>query len=276
MSKHLDHSRFDRVRDALKYVNSLPFPLTVRQYYAFDDSTSQLKDEALDSAESWDVLREEHPHFSISDDREEWLKASEAITQKDGQDGALIRRAKDVVNLVVEQLGITSIFSVGVGGAGLEYQIKKLKPGLELTCSEYSTVAVETLKKVFIECDSIVRFDMKSEDWSTALREGDAKKQLCLMCRVDPHFTDEEWSKIFRHAFAAGIENILFIPCSCLTARAFWNRLFQRHTWKKQDAKYVFSGYLRTKRRFQSCWRPVYAHTELDCGGSKSFLLKKR
>ena len=66
---------------------------------------------------------------------------------------------------------IKSLFSVGVGGAGLEYQIKKIKPELELICSEYSQLNVDLLKKVFWECDSIMLFDITSKDWSAALRD---------------------------------------------------------------------------------------------------------
>ena len=134
----------------LKHINSLPLPVTIRHYYIFDDATKNLKDNKLDSLESWDYLRENHPRFSISENRQEWLLAAESKSNKDGQDGGLGQRAQDVVRILEDKV-IETLFSVGVGGAGLEYQIKKNKPGIKLICSEYSSAALNVLKKVFVE-----------------------------------------------------------------------------------------------------------------------------
>ena len=102
----------------LKYINSLPIPLTIKHYQTFGYSASLFKNGELDSAESWDVLRETHPQFSISTNRREWLRACEAQIKKDGQDGGLLQRAKDVSALLQTE-HIDKVFSAGVGGAGL-------------------------------------------------------------------------------------------------------------------------------------------------------------
>src|SRR3989344_4365726 len=155
----------------LRYVNSIPVSLTIKHFYPLSRS--------LDSRESWDILRQSHPHFSISPEREEWLKAAEGEVKKDGQDGGFIQRAKDVVS-VIDKLGVASVFSLGVGGAGLEYQIKKMRPNIKLVCSEYSRVAVERLTKVFKEVDTVVLFDMKYGDWYQTLDEVGNRRQLYL------------------------------------------------------------------------------------------------
>ena len=263
-----------KIRDILKFLNSLPFPLTINHYFAFDDATDLLKDGRLNSSESWDALRRSHPHFSISEDRKEWIKASEVQVKKDGQDGGLVQRARDIVG-IINRLGITSVFSVGVGGAGLEYQIKKMKPDLRLICSEYSPVAVNILTKVFHEADSVILFDMKNDDWSVATRGVDPDKQLCLLYRIDIDFTNEELRNIFDKMSVAGVCNILVVLCGRLTLRGLFNRLRQRLVWKVQGIPYSFAGHLRTTKTFPGFWQ-LYTSTETKCGGLTSFLLRKK
>lgn len=262
------------VKNFLKYINSLPLHITIRHYYIFDDATDKLKDHKLDSLESWDYLRENHPRFSISEDREEWLRAAESKSNKDGQDGGLVQRAKDIV-AILNDLGITTLFSVGVGGAGLEYQIKKNKPEINLICSEYSSSALNVLKKVFFEANSFVLFDITSKDWSVGFSGDELKKQMCLIYRIDASFTNEEWKKIFDNMYESGVQNVLYIPTSCLTIMGLRNRLFRKLIWKLKSIPYAFSGYLRTKTVFKNFWSGKYRDEEVVCGGLKGFLLTR-
>ena len=250
----------------LRYVNSIPFSLTIKHFYPLSRS--------LDSRESWDILRQSHPHFSISPEREEWLKAAEGEVKKDGQDGGFIQRAKDVVS-VIDKLGAASVFSVGVGGAGLEYQIKKMRPNIKLVCSEYSRVAVERLTKVFKEADTVVLFDMKDGDWYQTLDEVGNRRQLYLMYRIDIELNNSEFRRIFENMNEAGVQDILIIICGHLTLRGLFNRLFQRLKWKIENTPYAFAGYLRTSRTFPRFWKNLYTSKELEFGGLKGFLLRK-
>ena len=258
----------------LHHINSLPFPLTIKHYFAFDSATALLKDGVLNSVESWDALRQSHPHFSISENRDEWLRAAEAQVKKDGQDGALPVRAKEVVR-IIDELGVQTLFSAGVGGAGLEYQIKKLKPALRLICSEYSTVSVNVLRKVFLECDSILLFDMKSKDWSIALENADARTQLVLLNRIDIDLSNDELRDMFRHMCDFGIRNILIILCGRITARGLLNRIYQRMLWRLRGVPYAFAGYLRTKSTFPLFWRGLYQSSDIELPYMSGFLLKK-
>lgn len=263
------------LKNLLKKINDLPICLTIKHYYTFGEATNFLKDKKLDSLESWDVLRTSHPHFSISENREEWLKACESEIKKDGQDTGLIKRAGDVVN-ILERLKLKSLFSVGSGGAGLEYQIKKIKPELKLICSEYSRLNVDLLKKVFWECDSIMVFDIMSKDWSVALKDCEVERQLCLIYRIDVSFTDAQWRNIFQNMFNSGVQNILYIPTNFLTIWSFLIRMRQRLWWKISRQPISFTGYLRTKKVFKSYWKSLYNDTEMNFGGLNGFLLQKK
>jgi len=114
-----------RITKFLRYLNSLPFNLTVKHYYPFGKTTASLKDGELNSPESWDALRVSHPHFSITSERESWVRQCELGINKDGQDGCLNARAVEIVDLLKANK-FTSIHSVGVGGTALEYHIKRL------------------------------------------------------------------------------------------------------------------------------------------------------
>ncbi len=259
------------VKSILKKVNSMPFSFTMKHYYSFGNTTSSLKDDKLDSGESWDVLRMSHPDFSISQKREEWLKASELEIRKDGQDNGLIQRAKDIVSLI-NKLKFNSLFSIGVGGAGLEYQIKKHKPELRVICSEYSEVNVNLLKKVFIEADSIIQFDITTKAWPTELVGEESS--LCMIYRIDASFTDAEWRRIFESMHSSGVKNVLYIPTNFLTMLSIFFRLKRRVGWIVTGQRFSFSGYLRTKNTFQDFWKDLYTEEFLDFGGLKGFLLK--
>lgn len=257
----------------LKYINSIPFPISIKHYQTFGDSNSLLENSELNSALSWDILRERHPQFSISKNREEWLKASNAQVKKDGQDGGVINRAKDIDQFLIEK-GINSVFSVGVGGAGLEYQMIKNNPNLVVFCSEYSKVNVELLKAVFTEAQEIIRFDILKGDWNEIREKYLTKDSILLMYRVDASFSDVEWFDVFKKLREAKIEKILFIPSSNLTLISIFNRKFREIKWLLRKTEIVFSGYLRTKKMFESYWSGMYSSRMHEFGGLKGFYLE--
>lgn len=261
------------VKSILKYINSLPVPFTMKHYQVFGYSGSLFKDGELNSADSWDVLRESHPQFSVSKNRKEWIRACDMQIRKDGQDGGLLRRAEEINDLIKKE-GITHIFSVGVGGAGLEYQIKKLNPSIHLVCSEFAPQNVALLKAVFEEADDIVEFDILNGDWKEVKNKYLSKNSLCLMYRVDASFSDDEWQGIFQKMHDARIESILYIASSFLTILSICNRKWRELKWSRSKSYIVFSGYLRTKTRFLSYWNDLYIGTPYEFGGIKSFLLK--
>ncbi len=256
----------------LKYINSIPFPFTMKHYQVFGDSSCRMRDGALDSLESWDVLRKEHPHFSVSQNREEWLMASESKVKKDGQDELFPKRAEQIVE-ILKRDKISRIFSVGVGGAGLEYQIKKRLPGIKLVCSEYSDLNVSVLRKVFLESDEVVKFDVLRDSWMEVNKNYLGPNSLCLIYRIDASFSDKEWSEIFSKIARAGISRVLFIPTGVLTVLSIWNRKRRELKWFFKQTPVLFSGFIRTKKRFQSYWNSFYDEDELSLSGLRGFLL---
>ncbi|KND50760.1 MAG: hypothetical protein ABA06_04720 [Parcubacteria bacterium C7867-001] len=261
----------------LRQLNELPFPLTISHYHKFASGfrKEKLKDGKLDSPESWDALREQEPSFSIAETREEWLKAAELSVKKDGQDANLGARAADIVPLL-KRHAITTIFSVGAGGGGLEYQLKKRIPELRIVASEYAPKSVELLRKVFLEAEEVRSFDLLSGDWTPVTERIDAATTLVLIYRLDAQFTDRQWRDLFKTLATAGVSRVLYIPTGFLTLRSLFFRLSRRIAWLFSGAEMVFAGYLRTKTTFHSFWKGSYQSEEGVFGGSGGFWLTRR
>ncbi len=258
----------------LKHINSIPFRFTIKHYQIFGDSKNALKDNSLTSVESWNELRENHPHFSIPSSREEWLKAVELQVTKDGQDRGLAVRAKNIVDLLKKE-NFKSIFSAGVGGAGLEYQIKKQMPSLTVVCSEYSQKNVEILKKVFIESSDIITFDIIKGDWKHIKNDYLCDStSILLMYRLDAGFTNKEWREMFESMFNSGIQRIVYIPTTLLTVLSIFNRKKRELEWYLNKRPVSFCGYLRTQKEFESFWSGLYEQEVIIFGGLKGFFLK--
>lgn len=259
----------------MKWVNGMPFPFTMRHYQIFGASTDHMKDAALMSSDSWDTLREEHPFFAIAETREAWLEASELRIKKDGQDERLIERAKDIATLVTSQR-FDRIFSVGAGGAALEYQLTKLLPGVPIVCSDYSSTTVERLKTVFTEATDVVTFDILEGDWGEVNETYVGPKGLCLIYRLDAGFSDDDWRRIFARMHDAAIRNVLVIPTGTLTLLSVYNRKRRELSWVIAGTKRIWSGYVRTKTAFLKQWGKGYHAKEGRFGGLVGFLLQDR
>lgn len=261
----------------LRWLNSLPFKITVKHYQTFGDQAVLFKDNSLNSPESWAALRQSHPHYSIPETRGEWLKAVELAVIKDGQDRKLVQRAKDIYYALLQREQIKNVFSVGIGGGGLEYQLKKLDPNLKLVGSEYFGSHVVKLKKVFTECDEIILFDILKDDWGL-IKQNYVKDRhsVLLMYRLDAGFTNDEWRLIFEKIFHAGITNIIYIPTGFLTALSWWNRKSREFRWLLKRIPVSFAGYLRSKKRFQTFWAPWYSEEVINFSGLNGFFLRKK
>ena len=259
----------------LKYVNSMPFAFSMKHYQVFGGTTPHMKNNELMSPESWDTLRAEHPFFSIPATREEWVKVSELMVTKDGQDKELPERARDITTLI-QQHRFSRVFSVGVGGAALEYQLKKAMPMLPLVCAHYSAKTVETRRNVFMEADNIIEFDILKGDWKNVGKNYIGDDGLLIMYRIDASLSDSEWRTLFERVAKAGIKNVLVIPTGMLTMLSVYNRKSREVKWFFNQTPIVWSGYVRTKKKFQQFWHSRYTEEMHTLGGLKSFLLSKK
>ncbi len=261
------------MRKLLRDINSLPFRFTIEYYHPTSDGFVYEK-ERLDSPELWYALRERHPHFSIPRERNEWVNMCELGIGRDGLDGSLNTRAVEIVDLLTRS-GFNRMHSVGVGSAALEYHIKRLFSKLELVCSDHAPSTVEILQGVFSECDSVRKFDVLDRESWTGLENH--KDRVIMINRLDPLFSDERWEQVFRNMHDCGVEHVLFISAWMLTLRYYLMVKKENLLSRIRRTQRTFTGWVRTKRVFQSYWESLYEEEEeLILGGLPAFLLKRR
>lgn len=237
---------------------------TVRHYLAFPIKKAQDIGGNLSSSAAWDVLRtdDKDDWQSIPKDRSNWLARCQ-------QELEISVRAKAIVDLVKRE-GFSSIISVGVGTAYLEYNLKRLYPPLNLTCSDYTPQSIERLKQVFPECDAIEVFDMLKDRWKPC------QNALYLLYRVDTEFSDEQWKKLFITMGESNISDILFVPSVFLGLRFFITEKLVNLWHRFRGYQITFAGYVRTKDTVKTFWVPHYRIIlEIPVGTLTGFLLRK-
>ena len=222
----------------LKYINSLPFPITVKHYVSFGVADPYLQDVhgEEDAKKRWQVLRDTHPRYRIPRDRETWLK--DLSLRKDGQDDKLPERVEALATLI-EKEGIRTFYSIGAGGGVFEYFLKKRIPSLKIVASEYTQEGVERLRNVFLECDKVEFFDALNDiSWG---KIGEDKDGMVFIYRNEREFSDKQWRQIFRAMHKAGVKRVFrayeYAHLPCLRAR------------KNTKPKAPFS-----RRKAQFCW----------------------
>lgn len=244
---------------------NIPFGLTIKHYYPFSKEVPLTNNE-LNSSQSWNVLRNDHPSFILEKNREKWLKQCELGKNKDGQDGYLSEKAEAIV-AILKKNKITSLYSMGVGEACLEYQIKKKYPELNLFVSEYIDSNVETLKQVFKESQGVFKFDMLKDDWS---RFGNDNGVCVLLFRIDANFTDDEHRKIFEKIYQARIMNLIYVPGLFLTVKFFIFEKLRFYLCKLLHKRIVFAGYFHTLLTSRKFWQCLYSEEKLNLCGKAS------
>ncbi|MDP3996362.1 MAG: hypothetical protein Q8P86_01560 [bacterium] len=254
----------------LKYINSLPFPVTVRHYASFGHIGRRLKDGELRSKESWQTLRDEHPRYRIPQDRETWIH--ELSLNKDGQDDKLQERINAFVALI-EKEGIRTVYSIGAGGGVFEYYLKKRLPYIKIVASELTQMGVDRLRRVFIECDTVERFDaLNAEHWK---KIGSDPEGVVFIYRNEREFSDEDWRKMFRYMDEAGVQKVFLGIMYMLTVSAFVQEKIRNLKRRFRGESVTFVGYLRSHEAFRTFWEDRYNEREISFPNCRGLYLTR-
>ncbi|HLA82645.1 MAG TPA: hypothetical protein VJP78_13655 [Thermoleophilia bacterium] len=237
--------------------------ITARHHIDLGDEGARALGPTLLSAKAWDALRLDGPGgdpFTIPQDRVIWI-------ERCLEDATVVRRAEEVASLA-RSLGVRRLFSLGVGCAWLEYNLKRVDPSLHLTCTDFAPGGIERLRSVFVECDETLRFDMLEDDFPQG-------PDMYLLHRIDTELDDRQWREVFSRMGRTGVRHLLFIPSGILGPRT-WARERARAfvSWIRMR-RLVFAGYLRTEARFRALWDGLYCVVWAgSLGGLRGFLLQ--
>lgn len=256
----------------IQYFNHIPFKCTMRQYFPRADGTEPMDHIPIDSPELWDALRIDSPSFQVPTERDAWVDMCMSETNKDGLDGHLPERASALVELLVDH-GFSHVHSAGVGSGAFEYHLKEISPATHLTVSDYPPGIVETLGRVFHECDDIRQFDILGPEWA---EYGGRPELIVILNRLDPLFNNDQWTDVFTRMADAGVVHALYMPAWILTINTFWNTVRRHSTMKLLKRPNVFTGWTRNRRVQESFWDRSYDATEMSLGNHQAFLLTLR
>ena len=218
--------------------------MKTKHYYHFENGFEILNDS------NWDMLRtdETETPFSIEKTQEKY--------EENCNKEIIYKRHAEILNDIIETNLITDkrLFSMGCGKAVLEYHLKKIKPDSYLICSDYTKYAIERLKRVFLECNELLTFDMLNKDDYLKIMPED----IVIMYRVSTEFSVENWKLVFDNLFNRNIKNIVFIPTGILTLKELVQEKINYLCRAVKLKKNTFCGWLYDEKAFSSFWENKY------------------
>ncbi len=223
--------------------------LTIRHHYDFGADRDRVGAE-LNSAASWDALRETAGPFGLPESREEWEAAARRPE--------LAARAEAVARMARE-LGARRVCSYGVGAAFLELNLARAAPELELVCTDYAPRAVERLAALFPEA-TVLQHDLLTEEPVAA--------DLHLLHRVDTELSNEDWPKVL----ARFEQPVLVLASELLGLKGLLRELALRVPGRRLTR----AGYVRSEPALRALWRGTHDDRRVQAGDLAGFLLTRR
>jgi len=138
-----------------------------------------------------------------------------------------------------------NVISLGVGKGILEWAIKNICPDIKVTCTDYESETIESLKKLFINLDNAFIFDMINDNYTVF--DDDS---IVLMHRISTEFNKYEWMKIFNSLYNANIQYVIFIPAELANVFTYIKEQIMRLYGKLQSKKEYFCGWCYSEKEF--------------------------
>jgi hypothetical protein len=220
----------------------------MRHSYDFGADRDRVGARLVDPA-SWDAIRLLPGPFELPADRASWESAAD--------DDELQSRAVAIAR-VADELGARRICSYGVGTGLLELNLTRLRPDLDLVCTDYAPRALVRLRDLFPEAD-VRRHDL--------LVDPPVPADLHLLHRVDSELANRQW----REVLARFREPILLVATELLEMDTLLSELVLRSRRSATDA-----GYIRTEAALRSLWRRTHRDRSVSVGDRAAFLLLRR
>ena len=260
----------------LRKLNSMPYEAAMRHFYPLTAGGPGKLAVDLTKPEGWDAVRSTAGNFYMPTERGVWQRMCETPIAHDSGVGDLPSRAYCILDLLQKKGFSEQLISFGVGLGALEYHLKRLKPELQVYCSDFNDEAVQRLRTVFNECDGIYKFDLMGGSYREVFPRvrDDA---LLMIHRMDPHLADEEWVQVFERLATGRGRNILFVPHRLLTLRYLFDSKRRELVHRCRRTPLALSGTVRTFHRWLKIWGRDYELVdEPRIGYSRGFLLKLR
>lgn len=225
--------------------------LTIPHYYDFGEDRPEVGD-TLASPDAWDGLRTrtEGP-FAMAASPESWAAQAESHAGMESRAAGIAGSWRD--------LGAASLASYGVGGAVLEYWLRKVAPELDLTVTEFAPETIARLEAFFP--DATVRHH-------DLLHDGPVPADVHLFHRIDTEFSNRELKGILKRFRAA---TLIVVATQVIGWREFVNEFRQRRNPHASRA-----GVSRSIGVFEALWRRTHVAAPVTYGDLHGWVLTPR
>lgn len=217
-----------------------------KHYYDFGDNINKKIRGVLDQS-GWDIVRTDSgsPAFAIEESIQEYESNCRSLKEYQTAASAICR--------IFKKDGVTAAVSLGAGKAILEWNIKRMLPGIKLDMTDYTDNTIERLEKVFTAHDNIFRFDMMQDDYS-AVKD----YECCVMYRLSTEFSKKQWIRIFDKLHGQEVQKAVFIPTE-LASFSMMMKENKYHILRKiRKRSDIFCGWMYTENEFDDFWKGKY------------------
>jgi hypothetical protein len=226
--------------------------ITMRHHFDFGADRPVVGDDLV-RPESWDALRTQTAGaFALAGSRDELERTADGRPEIGDRARAIDRWLQD--------RGVRTLASYGVGGAVLEAWLVRLDPARRLLLADYAPETVERLRALFPEAE-IHRHDL--------LGDPPLPAGVHLFHRVDTELTDAEWRETLRRFEH---ETVLVVATEIGTPR----RLLQELLLRLRSRRLSRAGWLRTRDSFEALWAGTHVATPLRLPDLEAWTLEPR
>jgi hypothetical protein len=226
--------------------------VTIVHRFDFGAERSLVGDDLL-RPEAWDALRTQtEGPFALPANREGLERAADARPE--------IRTRMELLASWLDTSGVDSIASYGAGVALPELWLKRLRPELQLTLTDYAPETVERLTALHPDVE-VLRHDL--------LADGPLDVGVHLFHRIDTEFTNRQWRDVLRRFDQA---RVLVVATEVIDLRRVLAEI--RHWPRTRRA--TRAGWIRTRGAFDGLWAPTHEAEPLHLGDLEGWVLSPR
>ena len=214
--------------------------MAFRHYYVFKDDIGKKLGKA-----GWETLRNGNENaFALEDDKVAYESNCEQRIDYKTYAIKILQMCASNDNFI----------SFGCGKGILEWHMKRQAGDrIRVTCSDYTPQQLEKLKKVFVDCDSFLLFDMLEGDYSQV-----DKRATVIIYRCSTEFTYKQYRQIFKKMYDRGIETIVFVPTEIITIKQGLRRYKAYAKDLLKGRKLTFCGWNYLEKELVSMFDDYY------------------
>lgn len=221
--------------------------LTMPHMVDFGDDANVVGAQLL-TPEAWDALRvETSGPYAIAG-------ARATLEAELGKRPDLVARAELVLRWMDDN-GLRSIASYGVGAAILEFAIHRADPSRRLVVSDFAPQTVARLRELLPEVE-VARHDLA--------RDVPPDADVHLFHRIDTEFDDDGWRGVFRRFDR---QRVLVVPAGVVGYRQAFHAM--RPRLRGRGATHA--GWLRTASSLEALWSATHVHARLRFDGVRAW-----